>query len=164
MTLRLRTMTSSDAEAALAGDAALGAALGGVAVAPGWAVFDEVLPVLAAQLADDPDAGRWGTRLFLLDRPPTLVGWGGFKGAPRDGGVELGYAIAPAFRRRGLASAATALLLDEAYADPAVTHVLAHTLPDDAPSTGVLRRAGFAFDGEAVEGDEPVWRFRHARS
>lgn len=32
-----------------------------------------------------------------LDEPRTLVGWGGFKGAPRDGVVELGYAVAPAW-------------------------------------------------------------------
>lgn len=164
MPLRLRTMTEADARAALDGDAALGAALGDVEVAPGWAVFDEVLPVLARQLADDPDAGRWGTRLFLLDAPATLVGWGGFKGPPREGGVELGYAIAPSFRRRGLASEATTLLLEEAYGDPEVDHVLAHTMPGDAPSTGVLRRAGFAHVGEAEEAGERVWRFRHLRA
>lgn len=164
MPLQLRTMTLADLEAAIAGDAALGAALGGVAVAPGWAVFDAVLPVLRDQLAMDPDAGRWGSRLFVLDAPATVVGWGGFKGVPLAGGVELGYSIAPGFRRRGLATQATVQLLEQAYRAPEVTHVLAHTLPGDEVSSGVLRRAGFAFAGEAREAGEPVWRFRHGRT
>jgi RimJ/RimL family protein N-acetyltransferase len=39
--------------------------------------------------------------------------------------------------------------------------VLAHTLPQENPSTGVLRRNGFVRDGEAEDPDEgTVWRWR----
>ena len=61
--------------------------------------------------------------------PRTLVGWGGFKGPPdADGAVEIGYAVAPAWEGRGVATAAVAELLREAWAAPGVRRVLAHTL------------------------------------
>ena len=37
--------------------------------------------------------------------------------------------------------------------------VLAHTLPEESPSTGVLRRSGFTMTGEVVDGDDVVWRW-----
>ena len=97
----------------------------------------------------------------MAGEPPELVGWGGFKGPPRDGTVELGYAVAPAREGRGLATAAVRAMLRDAFADPGVHAVIAHTLPEPGPSPRVLEKAGFTRTGE-VTGDhgEPVWRFR----
>jgi RimJ/RimL family protein N-acetyltransferase len=96
--------------------------------------------------------------------PPELVGWGGFKGPPGvDGVVEVGYAIAPAREGRGLATAAARALVDEAFADERVVAVVAHTLAEANASNRVLEKAGFAHDGEATDGDRPVWRFRRER-
>ena len=91
------------------------------------------------------------------------MGWGGFKGPPRDGVVELGYEIAEARAGRGLATAATSAMTAEAFEDETVTAVIAHTLPERNASNRVLEKAGFRFDGEAAEGGEPVWRFSMAR-
>ena len=115
---------------------------------------------MRAQLAEDPGSARWGTRLFVSGEPPALVGWGGFKGPPRDGAVELGYAVAPAREGRGLATAAVRAMVEEAFADPTVTAVIAHTLPEPGPSPRVLEKAGFAFAGDVTEGGRGVWRFR----
>lgn len=158
MTLVLRRPDLETLDAAVAGDEALSRALG-VEVAEGWAVFTQALSAVRDRRAADPGGGHWGTRLFLLDDPPTLVGWGGFKGPPADGVVELGYSIAPAFRERGLATEATRRMLDEAFAAEGVTAVIAHTLPERNASTRVLEKAGFAHDGDAVEGDRAVWRW-----
>jgi [ribosomal protein S5]-alanine N-acetyltransferase len=147
-------------DAALAGREELERALG-CDVADGWDVFPESLPRVREALADDPRAARWGTRFFVLEKPPTLVGWGGFKGAPRDGVVELGYAIAPSFEGRGLATAAVREMLQQALADPAVRRVIAHTLPKRNASVRVLEKAGFVHDGDVADDDVgTVWRFR----
>jgi RimJ/RimL family protein N-acetyltransferase len=138
-------------------DAAIAGAIDGMDVAAGWAVFEGALPRTREALARDPDAGRWGTRLFVLDDPPTLVGWGGFKGPPGDGGVvEIGYAIAPAHRGRGIACAAVREMLREAGASGNVSAVIAHTLAEPNASTRVLERTGFARDGEGPDG---AWRW-----
>jgi [ribosomal protein S5]-alanine N-acetyltransferase len=96
--------------------------------------------------------------------PPELVGWGGFKGAPKEGIVELGYAIAPDRRGRGLATAAAEAMVAEAFDDPEVSAVIAHTLPERNASNRVLEKVGFHLDGEAAEDGERVWRFRMSRS
>jgi ribosomal-protein-alanine N-acetyltransferase len=149
-------------DAALAGDEALAQVLGHYVV-PGWVTFTQALKPTRDAVAADPN-GAWGTRFIVAGDPPELVGWGGFKGPPRDGVVELGYEIAESRRGRGLATAATRAMLAEAFADEEVTLVIAHTLPERNASNRLLEKAGFVFDGEACEGNEVVWRFSHARA
>jgi RimJ/RimL family protein N-acetyltransferase len=149
-------------DAALAGDDALAGALG-CAVVPGWATFAEALAPTRDGLLGVPDGAAWGPRLFVAGDPPELVGWGGFKGPPRDGTVELGYEIAASRRRRGLATAAVQAMLAEAFAAADVTRVIAHTLAHRNASNRLLERLGFTFDGEVAAGDEVTWRFALAR-
>jgi RimJ/RimL family protein N-acetyltransferase len=144
-------------EAAIEGPRALERATG-LAVVDGWYVFPGSLTRVRDQLRADPGAARWGTRVFVADG--AVVGWGGFKGPPRDGTVELGYAIAPAREGRGLATAAVRAMVREAFADPAVRAVIAHTLPEPGPSPRVLEKAGFTFDGDTTERGRTAWRFR----
>lgn len=105
-----------------------------------------------------------GARTFF-DDDGALVGFGGFKGPPTDGAVELGYAIAPARQGRGLATAATRILVERAR-EAGVTEVVAHTLATPNASTAVLTRCGFTnvaatTDPDAgVDGD--VWRWELA--
>jgi RimJ/RimL family protein N-acetyltransferase len=146
-------------DAALAGDAPLAEALGH-AVAPGWITFTEALGPTRDALAAGPGRARWGTRFFVTEDPPELVGWGGFKGPPTEGVVELGYEIAESRQGRGLATAATRAMVEEALADESVRAVIAHTLPERNASNRVLEKAGFVLDGEAEEDGERVWRFR----
>lgn len=132
----------------------------GVAVIEGWAGFPEALPH-ALDAARRHDADPWGSHLFF-DDDGAVVGFGGFKGSPQDGEVEIGYAIAPARRGRGLATAATRTFIDRAR-DRGVTRVVAHTLATPNASTAVLDHCGFMrtatiADPEAgVDGD--VWRW-----
>jgi RimJ/RimL family protein N-acetyltransferase len=146
-------------DAALAGDDSLARALGH-AVVPGWVTFTEALQRTRDALAAIGGDARWGSRLFVAGEPPELVGWGGFKGPPEDGVVELGYEIAEARRGRGLASAATDAMIAEALADQGVTSVIAHTLPERSASNRVLEKAGLRFDGEAEDRGRAAWRFR----
>jgi RimJ/RimL family protein N-acetyltransferase len=156
--IRLVPATPDLLRAALAGDDALAAALG-CDVVPGWATFRRALEPKREALAGGPEAERWGPRLFLAGDPPELVGWGGFKGPPREGVVELGYEIAESRQGRGLATDATRAMVAEAFADERVGAAIAHTLPERNASTRVLEKTGFRFDGEAREGDRAVWRF-----
>ena len=149
-------------EAALEGDDALANALGHDVVA-GWATFAEALKLTRDALAANPSGAAWGARFFVARDQPELVGWGGFKGPPKDDAVEIGYEIAEARRGRGLATAATRAMLAEAFADERVTAVIAHTLPERNASNRVLEKAGFRFEGEAQEDDELVWRFSLTR-
>ena len=160
--IRLLRPSAEHFDAAIAGEERL-AELLGHPVAPGWATFAEALPHARDTVAANP-GDPWGPRLFLTEDPPELVGWGGFKGAPRDGTVELGYEIAEARRERGLATAAARAMAGEAFADPRVGEVIAHTLPEHNASNHVLEKLGFGFGEETQEGEQVVWRFSLPRS
>jgi [ribosomal protein S5]-alanine N-acetyltransferase len=149
-------------DAALAGDDSLARALGHDVVT-GWVTFTQALRSARDALAAAPTGSAWGTRFFVTDDPPELVGWGGFKGPPRDGVVELGYEIAEVRRGRGLATAATRAMVAEAFAEERVSAVIAHTLAEPNPSNRVLEKVGFRRDGQARQRGEIAWRYRLGR-
>jgi ribosomal-protein-alanine N-acetyltransferase len=105
---------------------------------------------LISNPATDP---RFAMYWIILDEPEgaVLAGVCGFKGMPVDGVAELGYGILPEFRRRGYATAAVHALTEIAFARPEVVTVAAETLPDLAPSIGVLEKSGFTLLGPAAE-------------
>jgi [ribosomal protein S5]-alanine N-acetyltransferase len=158
VTLRIVRPDPQVLDAALEGDGALARALGHDVV-EGWSTFREALRSAARGRGD----ATWGTRLFVAGEPPELVGWGGFKGPPQDGVVEIGYEIAESRRERGLATAAARAMVAEALADDRVERVIAHTLPEPNASNRVLEKAGFRFDGDALERGRAVWRYSLTR-
>ena len=161
--VRLVTPDLALLDAAIEGRPALEQALG-CDVAEGWDVFGQSLGRIRDVVAADPASTRWGTRLFVLNTPHVLVGWGGFKGPPRHGVVELGYAISPSWEGRGIATAAVGELLRDAYAAPEIRSVIAHTLPETGPSVRVLGKSGFLYESAVVtDGIGTTWRFRHDR-
>jgi RimJ/RimL family protein N-acetyltransferase len=134
------------------------------AVAQDWAGFPESLPALLEARRRDPHS-PWGTLFFLLEEPRTLIGMGGYKGEPDEQGVvEIGYAIAPAYQRRGFATRAARMLVQRAFADENVQAVEAQTLAHPNASTRVLEKVGLRRVGESSDPDlGPLWLFRIAR-
>lgn len=162
--LRLVDGTLALLSAALEGRHALEGLLG-VAVAEDWEGFPDALPIVRASYERTPEGQLWGSLFFIELEVSTLVGFGGFKGPPSpDGVVEIGYAIAPAFRGRGLATDAVTQMVQRAFADVAVRAVDAHTLGHDNPSTRVLQKTGFRKLAELVDPDDgPIWHWRRER-
>lgn len=126
-------------------------------VAPGYLEFDGALAACLTALENGMPA-RWWTHLFVHAADRALIGLGGYTGPPDDGTVEIGYGIAPAYRGRGLATAAAAELIARAGA-AGVRTVRAHTLARPNPSTGVLTALGFTRTAEIDSEDGPIWRW-----
>ena len=134
----------------------------GLAVEEGLDVFPGTFQHILASLEAGQGEPDWGAHLFVDTARATVLGFGGYKGPPRDGAVEIGYAVAPPARRRGVATAAARQLVERARALGAARCVT-HTLPEANPSTTVLERCGFSRVGDAVDPDEgPVWRWELA--
>lgn len=129
----------------------------GIAVEAGWAGFPEALPAIVEVVRQQPE-DPWGTQLFF-DDDGTLVGLGGYYGPPVNGMVEVGYAVAPSRQGRGIATAAVEILVGRA-AEAGVPLVVAHTLAEVNPSTGVLGKAGFVRTSAHNDPDlGEVWRW-----
>lgn len=162
--LQLVDATRGLIDAALEGDERLGSLLC-AEIAEGWPVFPDALPALRTMIEERPQPDGWGTVLFVLREPRTLVGMGGYKGPPSaEGAVEIGYAIAPGFRLRGLAGEAAGAMVERAWGDERVRAVEAHTLAEESASTRLLLRLGFLRVAEVTDADEgPLWQWRLLR-
>ncbi len=130
--------------------------------------FDAAMDAMAparAGLAADPGLRPWWMRLFLHDGDRRLIGLGGYKGRPdADGAVEIGYALAPAYRGRGLAIEAARAMAAAAFAGPDVMVVRAHTLAEENASTAVLGRLGMRFEEALHDPDDgDIWRWSMTR-
>jgi ribosomal-protein-alanine N-acetyltransferase len=143
--------------AELDGNAALARSLG-VRVPPDWPpdLYDrdaiEFFLVMATHTPEE-DLPWLSYYVVLRDDPvgPVVVGIAGFKGAPQDGQVEVGYSVLAPYRRRGIASEAVEGFLRFAFADARVDRVLAETVPELIASIGVLEHCGFRYAGPGYE-------------
>jgi RimJ/RimL family protein N-acetyltransferase len=158
--LELVTATQALLDAAI-DDASRFSKMLDASLADGWLEFPESLPYARARLAEDPGWVQWGSVFFVIDSPRTLVGIGGYKGPPSARGtVEIGYAVAPSFRGRGLATTAARMLTARAFADDRVSSVEAHTLPEWNASTRVLAKVGLTKTGTIEDPvDGKLWHW-----
>lgn len=160
MTVRVEPATPGHLERLLAGDDDFCRAYG-LRVADGYVEFPGVVENTLKRVRTGMDV-TWWMYLIVHEDDATLIGIGGFKGPPDDGSVEIGYAIAPAYRQLGHATRAAQAFVRIAR-DAGVSTVVAHTLPDHNASTKVLGRCGFQFVGEVVDPDDGlIWRWELA--
>ncbi len=117
--------------------------------------------LLRAQGHGDP----WATSFLIVrDSDQRIVGGCGFKSAPVNGRVDLGYAVAPAAQGQGAATAALALLCRLAF-EAGATSVLAEIVPDNLASMAVVQKCGFIQTGSRTddEGDfVNLWVFQRS--
>lgn len=123
----------------------------GCTVAADWLQETELAALRLADLAIDPDYASWSVRALVRKEDRRMVGHAGFHTRPspaylepyaRDG-VEVGYAVYPAFRRCGYAREALVALLRWAHVEHAVPRFVASVRPDNLASCSLLSAAGF---------------------
>jgi RimJ/RimL family protein N-acetyltransferase len=156
--LDLVPATLESTRSAIEGRGALASSLK-AAVPDSWPpdlLDEDALRFMLGRLVEDPSESDWWLYFVILrGRGPAdrlVIGTAGYKGRPTSEGlVEIGYGIVHDHRRRGYASEATRGLVAHAFSMRDVTAVIAHTLPDLAPSIGVLGKCGFRFVGDGAE-------------
>ena len=108
------------------------------------------------QVRRDPASAAWVTGVIWDEDERVAVGRAGYHGPPDAAGmVEIGYAVAPSRRGRGIATAAAQWMIDRARA-AGVEVVVAHTLPEVNASTAVLGRCGFVHVDTIADPDGDV--------
>src|SRR4051812_50097096 len=106
------------------------------------------------QVEADPASAAWVTGVIWDERQQVAVGRAGYHGCPDPAGmVEIGYAVDPAYRRRGYARAALESLLRRAAEDPAVRTVRGSISPGNTPSLALGAQYGFVQGGREWGGE-----------
>lgn len=97
---------------------------------------------------------------YFAQRNDQLVGSAAFKGAPKNGQVEIAYGVFPAYQQQGIGTKICHQLIQLAVNyDPTVT-VTARTLPEENYSTQILRKNGFVYTGVIWDDDDgDVWEW-----
>ncbi len=109
----------------------------------------------AKQAVETPQDLPWVTGVLWDDETGTAVGKAGFHAAPNEEGmVEVGYAIDPAFRRRGYARAALETLLERARREPDVRILRVTVSPENAPSLALIAQYPFVEVGEQWDDED----------
>lgn len=137
----------------------------GARLAENWHAFPESIPFAKKMLEKDPAALKWGMRVILDKSENKVIGTGGFKGAADENGmVEIGYAIAPEYQNRGLATEAARGMIDYSFSHDFVKIVDAHTLAEENASGKVLQKCGMTKIGEKFDKEDGhIWHWRILR-
>ena len=107
------------------------------------------------QVARDPADAGWVTGVIWDSEQQVAVGRAGFHARPDAAGlVEIGYAVDPAYRRRGYARAAFEALLARAAAYPQVRRVRVTISPDNLASFRLVAQYGFTEVGEQWDDED----------
>jgi len=109
----------------------------------------------AKQAVETPDDLPWITGVLCDAGSGEVVGKAGFHAAPNaDGMVEVGYAIDPAYRRRGYARAALESMMERARREPDVRILRATISPTNEASLALIAQYPFVDVGEQWDDED----------
>lgn len=107
------------------------------------------------QVRQDPASAAWVTGVIWDAHQQVAVGRAGYHGPPDSAGmVEIGYAVDPAYRRRGYARAALEALLHRAASETGVRTVRVTISPDNTASYDLAAQYGFTAVGEQWDDED----------
>lgn len=97
---------------------------------------------------------------YLAVEDETIVGICAFKGAPKNGVVEIAYGTDPGGEGRGVATRMAKQLLRIARETDRAVRIIAQTLPEPNASTRVLTKCGFTHVRDAIDDEVgKVWEW-----
>src|ERR1700680_4605195 len=87
---------------------------------------------------------------YYVQLDGNFIGCAGYKGKPKNGRVEIAYAVFEPYCHRGYGNRIAAALIDLAIKTDPSAIITAKTLPEENYSTQILRRNNFKLLGEFV--------------
>lgn len=120
----------------------------GCRAAPGGVLPPEFVKGYLSSARSHPDwLGCWAIEDGLI------VGSAGFKSAPSDGVVEIGYGVSPDHEGKGIGTAMAGWMKAYGFSHGAMT-VRAHTLFEGYASQAILKKQGFKLKGQVLEPED----------
>ena len=114
-------------------------------------IFD-VLPMIKEKLRIEQEPSGFDAWIFINKIDRSIVGDGGFIGAPNENGhIDIGYGIVESKRRNGYAYEAASALIDWGLSQRGVKGITADPLKDNLPSIKLLQKLGMKMLNTAGE-------------
>ncbi len=162
--LDLISMGPALLEALLEGDRHRAMQVGGFDIADDLVIAGRTLQMRLRQLSADPGLQPWLLRAVVVRESQMMCGRIGFHSRPgppdlRDvaaDGVEMGYAIAPSWRRQGLAREAALALMKWALETHGQRCFILSIAPDNAASLALARSMGFTEIGSHIDPEDGI--------
>ncbi|HSF83930.1 MAG TPA: GNAT family N-acetyltransferase [Anaerolineales bacterium] len=147
---------------ALARDTTAVERLLGLTVPPEWYDEHAVISLRLQQVTTDPAFQPWSLRAISLRERRQMVGQIGFHTKPgaaylqpfAPDGVEFGFTVFSAFRRRGYAREACQALLNWAYEQHQISEFVVTIRPDNIPSHRLVQQLGFTQVGSHIDEED----------
>jgi len=166
--LVLVPMTPRFLRASLDGDLETAETEIGLSAPRAWPDVPDILVLRLWQLEADAELQPWLLRAMGLRSSGEMVGHIGFHAAPGakyleewcPGGIELGFTVFRAHRRKGYAREASLSLMEFARQQSAVTGFVLSIAPGNLPSRSLAQSLGFSRVGshlDEVDGPEDVF-------
>lgn len=97
---------------------------------------------------------------YVAQRNDQFVGSAAFKGAPKNGQVEIAYSVFPAYQQQGIGTEICHQLTQIALHNDPTVRITARTLPEENYSTQVLKKNGFVYTGVIWDDDDgDIWEW-----
>ena len=155
-------LTPAFLQASLQGDATTAESLLGLAIPSEWFAEQRLIQLRLNDLQQNSALQPWLLRAIGLRHQQVMVGHIGFHTQPgadylrelAPGGIEYGYTVFSAFRRRGYAREACEALMQWAYQEHQVTRFVVSIRPDNIPSRRLAEQLGFKQIGSHVDEED----------
>lgn len=103
---------------------------------------------------EEGKAAKWVMPFFIVSESTRIiVGTCGFKDAPQNNIVEIGYNVSPIFQRHGFATKAVRALVQRAKG----LTVMANIASENLASLQVVRKSNFKFSGLIKNSDDETF-------
>jgi len=160
--LRLRYMSEDFLLACHDDEAELAENLIGFKVDAEWLREKNLMALRLGELHSDVEYAPWSLRAIGDVRTGAMVGHIGFFSRPNPAylrpyvqeGVELGYAVYPAYRRQGYAEEAIRGLVSWAVVEHGIENFVIATEPENKPAIALAAKLGFEKTAEHVDPED----------
>lgn len=170
--LDLITLSPDVLQSSLSNDAASVEQVLGIYVPAEWFEKSDLIELRLQQIAKDPDYLPWSLRAMSLRAESKMVGYIGFHTKPgqpylkpyASNGVEYGFTVFPAYRRKGYAREACSTVMRWAYDHYNVEEFILSISPGNIPSLRLAKSLGFEKVGSHIDesdGLEDIFRLAY---
>ena len=136
--------------------------VGSMLAGPAAPLPDVAIETILKRLHSHWGAHGFGPYVFFSREDRSFAGYAGLRHTLADGapGVELLYAVHPAFWGKGVCTEVARITVEQGFSELRLRELVSFALPENTASRRVLEKLGFSYEGEGDYGGLPHAHYR----